>query len=118
MSAPSWQPDYASLYQQDYGGKSVGNRVSKFGQPEYYYVSSIYGSFKVHESRCLVFRNGVLPEQTSNATYLFWGMPEYVRIRRALRETVTAHTDSVKLLEPERAGHLQHEGPCLSADHG
>jgi phage-related protein (TIGR01555 family) len=92
-------PDYASLYQQDYGGKGVGNRVSKFGQPEYYYVSSIYGSFKVHESRCLVFRNGVLPEQTSNATYLFWGMPEYVRIRRALRETVTAHTDSVKLLE-------------------
>lgn len=93
------QPDYASLYQQDYGGKGVGNRVSKFGQPEYYYVSSIYGSFKVHESRCLVFRNGVLPEQTSNATYLFWGMPEYVRIRRALRETVTAHTDSVRLLE-------------------
>lgn len=93
------QPDYASLYQQDYGGKGVGNRVSKFGQPEYYYVSSIYGSFKVHESRCLVFRNGVLPEQTSNATYLFWGMPEYVRIRRALRETITAHTDSVKLLE-------------------
>lgn len=93
------QPDYASLYQQDYGGKGVGNRVSKFGQPEYYYVSSIYGSFKVHESRCLVFRNGVLPEQTSNATYLFWGMPEYVRFRRALRETVTAHTDSVKLLE-------------------
>lgn len=93
------QPDYASLYQQDYGGKGVGNRVSKFGQPEYYYVSSIYGSFKVHESRCLVFRNGVLPEKTSNATYLFWGMPEYVRIRRALRETVTAHTDSVKLLE-------------------
>lgn len=93
------RPDYASLYQQDYGGKGVGNRVSKFGQPEYYYVSSIYGSFKVHESRCLVFRNGVLPEQTSNATYLFWGMPEYVRIRRALRETVTAHTDSVKLLE-------------------
>lgn len=93
------QPDYASLYQQDYGGKGVGNRVSKFGQPEYYYVSSIYGSFKVHESRCLVFRNGVLPEQTSNSSYLFWGMPEYIRIRRALRETVTAHTDSVKLLE-------------------
>lgn len=93
------QPDSSSLYQQDYGGKGVGNRVSKFGQPEYYYVSSIYGSFKVHESRCLVFHNGVLPEQTSNATYLFWGTPEYVRIRRALRETVTAHTDSVKLLE-------------------
>lgn len=93
------QPDYTSLYKQDYGGKGRGNRVSKFGQPEFYYVSSIYGSFTVHESRCLVFRNGVLPEQTSNTTYLFWGMPEYVRIRRALRETITAHTDSVKLLE-------------------
>lgn len=93
------QPDYSSLYQQDYGGNGASNRVSKFGQPEYYYVSSIYGSFRVHESRCLVFRNGVLPEQTSNVTYRFWGMPEYVRIHRALRETVTAHTDSVKLLE-------------------
>lgn len=93
------QPDYSSLYRQDYGGKGEGNRVSKFGQPEFYYVSSVYGSFRVHESRCLVFRNGVLPEQTSNSIYRFWGMPEYVRIRRALRETVIAHTDSVKLLE-------------------
>lgn len=93
------QPDYSSLYRQDYGGKGEGNRVSKFGQPEFYYVSSVYDSFRVHESRCLVFRNGVLPEQTSNSIYRFWGMPEYVRIRRALRETVTAHTDSVKLLE-------------------
>lgn len=93
------QPDYSSLYRQDYGGKGEGNRVSKFGQPEFYYVTSVYGSFRVHESRCLVFRNGVLPEQTSNSIYRFWGMPEYVRIRRALRETVTAHTDSVKLLE-------------------
>lgn len=93
------QPDYSSLYRQDYGGKGEGNRVSKFGQPEFYYVSSVYGSFRVHESRCLVFRNGVLPERTSNSIYRFWGMPEYVRIRRALRETVTAHTDSVKLLE-------------------
>lgn len=93
------QPDYSTLYMQDYGGKGPGNRVSKFGQPEFYYVSSIYGSFKVHESRCLVFRNGVLPEQSTNSTYLFWGMPEYIRIRRALRETITAHTDSTKLLE-------------------
>lgn len=93
------EPDYTSLYMQDWGGKGTGNRVSKFGQPEFYYVSSIYGSFIVHESRCLVFRNGVLPEQSTNATYRFWGMPEYVRIRRALRETITAHTDSTKLLE-------------------
>ena len=93
------QPDYASLYMQDYGGRGVGNRVSKFGRPEFYYVSSIFGSFLVHESRCLLFRNGVLPEQTTNTTYQLWGMPEYVRIRRALRETLTAHGDSVKLLE-------------------
>lgn len=93
------QPDYTSLYMQDFGGKGPGNRVSKFGQPEFYYVSSIYGSFRVHESRCLAFRNGVLPEQSTNSTYQFWGMPEYVRIRRALRETITAHTDSTKLLE-------------------
>lgn len=93
------QPDYASLYMQDYGGEGEANRVSKFGTPEFYYVSSIYGSFKVHESRCLLFRNGVLPEQSTNTTYLMWGMPEYIRIRRALRECVTTHTDSTKLLE-------------------
>ena len=93
------QPDYSSLYMQDYGGRGVGNRVSKFGRPEFYYVSSIYGSFTVHESRCLLFRNGVLPELTTNTTYRLWGMPEYIRFQRALRETLTAHGDSVKLLE-------------------
>lgn len=93
------QPDYASLYMQDYGGKGNVNQTSKFGEPEFYYVTSMYGSFMVHESRCLVFRNGVLPEQVSNTTYQMWGMPEYIRIKRALRETVTAHTDATKLLE-------------------
>ena len=93
------QPDYASLYMQDYGSKGNVNRTSKFGEPEFYYVTSMYGSFMVHESRCLVFRNGVLPEQVSNTTYQMWGMPEYIRIKRALRETVTAHTDATKLLE-------------------
>lgn len=92
------QPDYQSLYLQDYG-RRAGNRVSKFGRPEFYYVSSVYGSFTVHESRCLLFRNGVLPELTTNTTYRLWGMPEYIRIQRSLRETLTAHGDSVKLLE-------------------
>lgn len=92
------QPDYTSLYTQDFGG-GRGNRTSRFGEPEFYYVSSMYGSFTVHESRCLVFRNGVLPEQISNTTYQLWGMPEYIRIKRALRETVTAHSDATKLLE-------------------
>lgn len=93
------QPDYTSLYMQDFGGNGKSNRTSRFGEPEFYYVSSMYGSFKVHESRCLVFRNGVLPEQISNTTYQMWGMPEYIRIKRALRETVTAHSDATKLLE-------------------
>jgi phage-related protein (TIGR01555 family) len=93
------QPDYASLYMQDFGGEGKARRTSRFGEPEFYYVNSMYGSFKVHESRCLVFKNGVLPEQISNSTYQMWGMPEYVRIKRALRETTTAHSDSVRLLE-------------------
>lgn len=93
------QPDYSSLYVQDFGVKGKRHQSSKFGQPEFYYVSSVFGSFTVHESRCLVFRNGVLPEQTNNTTYRIWGMPEYVRIRRAMRECTTAHTDATKLLE-------------------
>jgi 8-oxo-dGTP pyrophosphatase MutT (NUDIX family) len=84
---------------QDFGGEGKARRTSRFGEPEFYYVNSMYGSFKVHESRCLVFKNGVLPEQISNSTYQMWGMPEYVRIKRALRETTTAHSDSVRLLE-------------------
>jgi phage-related protein (TIGR01555 family) len=31
--------------------------------------------------------------------YRFWGIPEYLRIRRELRETVTSHSTGVKMLE-------------------
>lgn len=89
------QPDYNTLY--NYGMKS--SYSSKFGMPEYYHVNSIYGHFIVHESRCLLFRNGVLPERTESPLYRFWGIPEYVRIRQALRETVTSHGFGVKMLE-------------------
>lgn len=90
-------PDYSSLYSGYgvYGEK----RTSKFRMPEYYNVFSIYGSFRVHESRCLIFRNGKMPEQASTSDYRFWGIPEYNRIKRALRETITAHGDAVRLLE-------------------
>lgn len=91
-------PSYFSLYSSDCAGKN-GNRVSRFGQPEFYDVFSIYGTFRVHESRCLIFRNGVLPENVSNPNYRFWGIPEYIRIRRALQETVVTHQDGPKLLE-------------------
>lgn len=94
---PIVQPDWANLYED--AGRDGLHRRSKFGMPQYYQVSSIYGSFKVHESRCLVFRNGILPEYTMLAEYRFWGMPEYSRIRRALREVVTTHSNAAKLME-------------------
>ena len=31
--------------------------------------------------------------------YRFWGIPEYLRIKRELRETVTSHSTAVKMLE-------------------
>lgn len=92
------QPDYTSLYSYD-PGNPVKNSTSKFGMPEFYYVHSLYGSFTVHESRCLVFRNGILPERVTNPVYRFWGPPEYARIKRAMRDALTAHGNGPKLLD-------------------
>ena len=91
------QPDYSSMYHFHF--MDTLDSKKKFGEPEYYQVFSIYGYFLVHRSRCLVFRNGRLPEQTTNAIYRYWGIPEYVKIKRALRECITSHEDGVKLLE-------------------
>lgn len=91
------QEDYTSLYHFHFFD-SMKNK-KPFGQPEYYHVYSTYGYFTVHYSRCLIFRNGRLPEQTTNSIYRYWGMPEYVKINRALRECITSHEDGVKLLE-------------------
>lgn len=77
------QPDYTSMYHFHF--MDTLDSKKKFGEPEYYQVFSIYGYFLVHRSRCLVFRNGRLPEQTTNAIYRYWGIPEYVKIKRALR---------------------------------
>ncbi len=74
-------------------------RASRLGMPEYYDIYSKYGTFRVHDSRCLVFQNGILPENTSNSTYQLWGIPEYVRINRAIRDTEVAHGSAVKLLD-------------------
>ena len=91
-------PDYASIY--NFGNREpLARTATKFGMPEFYYVQSMFGQFWVHESRCLVFRNGILPERTLNPYYRFWGMPEYARIRKELRETVTTHGNGVRLLE-------------------
>jgi phage-related protein (TIGR01555 family) len=91
-------PDYTSLYNYNLRDPTRSS-TPRFGMPEYYQVNSIYGQFWVHESRCLIFRNGVVPERTLQPFYRFWGIPEYIRIRRELRETVTSHGTGVKMLE-------------------
>lgn len=95
---PLVYPEYNSIYSDI---PNEPGRVScvRFGSPQYYTVSSIYGSFRVHESRCLHFRNGVLPENSLNTQYRFWGTPEYDRIKRSLQETYTSHGNGVKMLD-------------------
>lgn len=95
---PVVEPDYYSMY---YYGQMQGieQARSKFGKPQFFYVNSQYGSFVVHESRCLIFKNGILPETTMQAEYRYWGLPEYIRLKRALQETVTEHSNGGKLLE-------------------
>lgn len=97
------EPDYYSMYY--YGHRNGLERARrKYGHPEFFHVHSQYGSFTVHESRCLVFRNGNLPETTTQSDYRYWGLPEYIRIRRVLRETVTNHSLGTKMLEKSVQG--------------
>ena len=93
------QADVTSMYVSDSYRSPFVSRGSKLGMPEFYYVYSMYGSFKVHESRCLVFQNGRLPERTTNSIYRLWGVPEYVRLHRAIRDAEVAHGSAVKLLD-------------------
>ena len=95
---PLVQPDYTSMFQYD-PQDPFKARGSRLGMPEYYHVSSRYGSFTVHESRCLTFRNGALPENTTNSVYQMWGLPEYIRINNAVRDAETSHGNAPKLLE-------------------
>jgi phage-related protein (TIGR01555 family) len=64
-----------------------------------YKVDSIYGTFKVHESRCLTFHNNRAPESTTDEGYLLWGVPEYDRIKDELTRCLTAHSYGPMLLE-------------------
>lgn len=92
------QPDYGTIYSKD-PTDPFGSRGSRLGTPELYHVNSIYGSFTVHESRLLIFQNGELPERSSSAVYKLWGVPEYVRIHRAIRDAATAHGSASKMLD-------------------
>ena len=93
---PLVMPDYNSIYAH----RPQDRKWSKFGMPEFYDIFPVYGhSFRVHESRCLLFKNGNLPQSSSRTEYRFFGMPEYTRIHKSLQETVTSHGNGVKLLD-------------------
>lgn len=93
---PFVTPDYNSIYAY----KPSGRKRSKFAKPEFYDVSPVYGrQFRVHESRCLLFRNGTLPQFSSRTEYRFFGMPEYTRIHKFVQETVTSCGNGVKLVD-------------------
>ena len=89
-------PDETSMYRYVPGNPLGGNR---YGEPEFYTVSSRYGYFNVHESRCLVFRNGRVPELSANSIYQLWGIPEYVRMKQALANSELAYGSAPKMLE-------------------
>ncbi len=93
---PLVTPDYNSIYDT----KPDDRKWSKFGMPEFYDISPVYGkAFRVHESRCLLFKNGKLPQSSTKIEYRFFGIPEYIRIHKAVQETVTSHGNGVKLLD-------------------
>lgn len=94
-------PDYASMYDYDNreGQDPFRTRGSRLGYPEWFHVSSQNGIFTVHETRCLIFQNGVLPENTTTSQYRFWGTPEYVRIHRAIKDVEVAHGMAPKMLD-------------------
>jgi len=92
------QPDYNSMFSYN-PVDPFRTRGSRLGTPEYYQVFSKYGSFVVHDSRCLVFRNGILPENTTNSVYQLWGIPEYIRINKAIQDAEVAHRSAPKLLD-------------------
>lgn len=90
-------PDRTSLYQYD-PEDPFRTRGSRLGTPEWYEITGPNGNFVVHDSRCLTFRNGVLPLNAQNENYQIWGIPEYVRISRAVRNAEIAHESAPKML--------------------
>ncbi len=99
---------------------SFAEQHRKFGEPAFYDVYSQYGSFRVDASRCLVFRNGRVPESSRTAVYRHWGIPVYLKIKEALREAVTAHHDGTKLLERSVLGvyKMKNLSQLLATDEG
>lgn len=70
------------------------------GKAEYFDISSTYGGFfRVHRSRCLVFKNGSLSEYAAPQQYFYWGLPEYVRIRRDLSIALHTHQSAANMID-------------------
>lgn len=69
------------------------------GEPEFFQVNTLEGTFTVHATRCLRFKNGQLPLQVVDSKRRVFGFAEYDRIKTALRETVTSHGYAPKMLE-------------------
>lgn len=113
------QPDYSTLFSYSYLDMGL-DEERPWGQPIYYNVYSVYGQFKVHYSRCLIFKNGKQPEFIANGLYRFWGIPIYSKIRDALRETITAHHDGTRLLERSVLGiyKMKNLSTLLGSDEG
>ena len=70
-----------------------------YPMPEYYQVFSRYGTFTIHESRCLIFRNGELLERSPSWHLWPWGIPEAYRVLDALKGAEISHGSSVRLLD-------------------
>ena len=77
----------------------VGVDGSSYPMPEHYQVFSRYGTFTVHESRCMVFRNGELLERSPSWHLWPWGIPEAYRIHEAMAGAEAAHGNAVRLLD-------------------
>lgn len=95
---PEIQPDYTTLYSY----VPDLRMMDRLGTPEYYLISPIYGGtqVRVHESRLMIFRNGEMPRTgVRDSDYMFFGIPEYNRIKRELRDTATTHGNGYRLLE-------------------
>ena len=70
-----------------------------YPMPEYYQVFSRYGTFTIHESRCLIFRNGELLERSPSWHLWPWGIPEAYRVLDALKGAEISHGSAVRLLD-------------------
>jgi len=73
------------------------SQISPVGNDKFS-IKSKHGNFIVHRSRCLVYKNGVLPENTNYSIYEDWGLPEIYRIHKALTDAETANKSMNRLL--------------------